>query len=128
MRLPSPCEQAKYFTILQNRGMQVAFKEGEETNAKIVEPSIGIWGESTNPLILLMSLEPRRSLMPIPFPNWLMVTKHDKPFHDIFNFLSRVENNLVLLDVIRGIQSYPKFCKVLISKKMRYEQDEKLMV
>lgn len=82
-------------------------------------------GGSTNPPMLYQSLDLYRP--PIPFQHHLIDTKHDKSCLGFFNLLSKVNINLSLLDVIKDIPSYNKFFKTSISKKRRYEKDEKVV-
>ncbi|KAI5338466.1 hypothetical protein L3X38_017737 [Prunus dulcis] len=65
---------------------------------------------------------------PIPFPGRLAKSKQDKSFKEIFDFLSKVNVNLPLLDVIRNMPAHGKFFKELKTYKRKYGPNEKVMV
>lgn len=106
--------------------VQVAPEEGVDINNKIAKPSNGIQGESSDLAILYKAPEPYQHL--IPFSQHLKNVKHDKKYPNLFDMLSKVNNNLPILDVIRNVPSYAKTIKELNTKRIKYETNERVIL
>ncbi|CAL9000968.1 unnamed protein product, partial [Prunus brigantina] len=71
-------------------------------------------------------IPPPPYIPPIPFPGRLKKVNQDKAFKDIYDILSKVNINLLLLDVVKQIPAYGKFINHLMTHKLNFAPSEEV--
>ncbi|CAA0819769.1 Unknown protein, partial [Striga hermonthica] len=136
-KLPSQPEQAKAITVLRS---------GKEVDNKVKMPEPDVPRTTDQPKETeestkttktdsedptespLLHKSPNPYKPRIPFPSRLRDEKQEQQFRDLYNMLSKVNVNFPLLEVIKSMPSYVKFFKVLVTKKRKFGDGEKVIV